>query len=250
MTRMISSTYVFIVLSKRVLTILYRPRYHPGHRLPYSTMTRLVVTAFPLLMLTIPEPPSPGSSIHAPEGEILPSGSSRDVPQLSIVEPVSPPQPPQDAVTEEHPDRIETSRGLLGWLPMIKRSKGPAVDKPDQLSRGSHHSNPQSRSQSSRVSAGPPRMAEDRRQRVSVPGPPRVYLTRLTRYPRERSMDRPRNTWFVVPRVSSPSLSFITHHRINHLQFVILPRPKAPPTKDEVLQNYSKGGPYVHFYWH
>ena len=170
--QVISSTYVFVVLSNRVLTISYRSRYHPVHRLPYSTMTRLVVTthSLPRLVLTLPEPPSPGSSTHAPEGEVLPSGSSRDIPQLSVVGPAS---PPQDAVPEEHPNRTETFRGLLRWLPKMKPSKGPAVDKPDRLSRKSHHSNPQSRSQSpTRVNAGPPRMAEDRRQRVSVPGTP------------------------------------------------------------------------------
>ena len=216
MTQVISSTYVFAVLPKRVLTIPYRSRYHPAHRLPYSTMSRLVVTPFfPLPVLTLPEPPSPASSTHAPEGEVLPSGSSRDIPQLSVVGPAS---PPQDAAPEEHPNRTETFRGLLRWLPKMKPSKGPAVDKPDRLSRKLHHSNSHSHSQSpTRVNAGPPRMAEDRRQRVSVPGTPRAYLTRLTRHPRERSMDPPRNTWFAVLRVSSPSLSFITHHRINHL---------------------------------
>ena len=160
--------------------------------------------------MTFPEPPSPGSSTHAPEGEVLPPGSSRDIPQLSNVEPVS---PRQDAVPEKRVNSTETSRGLLKWLQKMKRNKDP-----DRLSRRSHHSNPQSHSQSpTRVNAEPPRMAEDRCQRVSVTVTPRGYLTSLTRHPRERSMDRPRNTWFAVPRVSSPSLSFITHYRINHL---------------------------------
>ena len=187
---MISSTYAFVVLSKRVLTIPHRSRYHPAHRLPYSTMTRLVVTPFfPLPVLTLPEPPSPGSSTHAPEGVVLPSGSSRDIPQLSVIEPVS---PPQDAVPKEHLSRTETSRGLLRWLPKMKRNKDRAVDKPDRLPRESDPSDPQSRSQSpTRVNAISWRMAAAQRQPVSTLGTRQADATNLTRDLSERLGDRP-----------------------------------------------------------
>ena len=100
----------------------------------------------------------------------------------------------------------------------MKRNKDPAMANPDRVSKKSHQSDPQPRSKSpTRVNAGPPRMAETRRVPVSVPGIPRTYLMILTRHPREWSLDRPRNTGFVVPRVSSSSLSFMTRHRINHL---------------------------------
>ena len=135
--------------------------------------------------------------------------------RLPDVEPVS---PPQGAVPEERVNPTKTSRGLLRWLPIMKRTNGPAMDQANRISRRSHQSDPQPRSQSpTRVNAGPPRMAETRRVPVSVPGIPRTYLMILTRHPREWSLDRPRNTGFVLPRVSSSSLSFMTRHRINHL---------------------------------
>ena len=178
----------------------------------------------------------------SPEGEALPSGSSRDIQRLLDVEPAS---PPQSTVPEERLNSNETSWGLLRWLPKMKCNKDPAVDKPDQLSRKSSRSHPQSHSRSPmRVYAGPPRMAGDRRQRVSVSGTPGVYLTNLTRHPRERSLDRPQNTWFVAPQVSSQSLSFITHHRINHP----LLRPRTPPAKDGALQNHRQAAWCVPFY--
>ena len=98
---------------------------------------------------------------------MLPLGSSHDTPQLSNVEPVF---PPQDVVPEEHRNSTETFRGLLKWLPKMKRNKDPAVDEPDRFSRRSHRSHPQTHSQSpTQVNAGPPRMAEGRREVVSVP---------------------------------------------------------------------------------
>ena len=122
-------------------------------------------------MLTLPEPPSPVSSIHAPEGEALPSVSSRERQQLSDVEPVS---PPQGIVLEERVNSPKISRGFLRWLQIMKRNKDSAVGKPNQVSKKSHQSDPQPHSKSpTRVNAGPPRMAETRREPVSVPGTPR-----------------------------------------------------------------------------
>ena len=151
----------------------------------------------PLPVLTLPEPPSPGSSTHAPEGDVLPSGSSRDIQRLSHIEPVS---PPQGTVPEEHVNSTKTPLGLLRWLPIMKRNKDPAMANPKRVSRKSHQSDPHPHSKSPmRVNAGPPRMAETRREPVSVLGTPRAYLMNLTRYPREWSLDRLQNTGFAVP---------------------------------------------------
>ena len=123
--------------------------------------------SLPLLVLTLPEPPSPGSSTHAPEAEVLPSGSSRDLPQLSNVERVS---PPQQAEPEERLNTTGSSRGLSWfnkWLPVLQRNKDSAVDQPVR----SHSSDPQSRSQSpTRVNGRPSRMATAQRQPVSTLG--------------------------------------------------------------------------------
>ena len=118
-------------------------------------------------MLTLSEPPSPESSTHAPEGEVLPSGSSRDIPQLSVVEPVS---PFQQGEPEERLNTIGSSRGLSRfnkWLPILKRNKDSAVDQPTR----SRHSDLQSRSQSpTSVNARPWRIAAAQRQPVSTLG--------------------------------------------------------------------------------